>query len=149
VYKAYVGAFKTSIQTYHLKWIVSGRVSTSFTPYLSIPSTSGYPAGGNNLTTAFGSDCTLIFTDLMEQQQTPIFLSAVNGWSSILTNKLWAMNASQLTNLGEAQDLYCHFIYVGGFLDGAYIGLSLDRVPILQYNIATGELVELEWPYNH
>ena len=148
VYDGYVGALKSALNIYHLKWLAMGQPNTAFTPFVSTPSVSGYPAGGSNLSIAFHNDCLTIFTDILDQENTPTSISGINGWSATLTDDLWAINASQLTNLGESSDIYCHYIYVGGYLNGAYSGEVSDRVPLLQYNIQTGELVETQWLYN-
>ena len=148
VFKAFAGSAKSAINLYHMKWRASGQGSTTPAGTNSTPSLTGFPAGGNNLNTAFESDCRTIWTDLIEDANPSLpFLTATNSWSNTISNTDWASNASQIASLGEAQDTYCHFVYVSAYFSGAFSGAAGDRVPALQYNIITGELQEIDWPY--
>lgn len=149
VFMAHVGAMRSAVQIYHATWRASAEPSTAFANYQSIPSVSGYPAGLSNLNTAFEGDCTLIWSDLLQVSDPVLpFISGNNGWQGALAESEWARNAGRIAPLGESADIFCHFVYTGAFFRGNVSGLAGDRVPIIQYNIQTGEIAVLTWPYN-
>lgn len=149
VFEAHFAAAKSSVTMYHFSWHAKGNPSGTFGNYSSLPSITGYPAGGNNLNTAFESDCITIWSDLLQGQDLPLgFITANNNWGSSVANDDWLGNAGQISALGESEDLFCHFVYTGSYFKGSFNGYSDERIPTIQYNIKTGELVKVGWPYN-
>lgn len=149
VFASYTGAMRSAVKVYHANWRAAGEPDTAFAGYQSIPSLSGYPAGLANLNTAFEGDCTLIWSDLLQVSDPSLpFIAGNNGWRGAAAQSDWARNAGRIAPLGESADIYCHFVYTGGFFRGNYSGLAGDRVPMIQYNIQTGDVALLDWPYS-
>ncbi|PAJ71807.1 hypothetical protein CJF42_24720 [Pseudoalteromonas sp. NBT06-2] len=149
VFDAHFAALRSAAKMYHLSWLAKGMPSGTFGNSVSIPSLKGYPAGGNNLDTAFESDCVTIWADLLQGQNIPLgFITATNGWDGSVSSDEWARNAGQITALTESEDIYCHFVYTGSYFSGSFNGHIGERIPAIQYNIKTGELRKIEWPYN-
>jgi len=105
-------------------------------------------AGGAVINSAFANDCRIILADLLESHDVPIIVNGTNGWASGASNESWAVNAWRISSLGETSDIYCHYIYLEGYTKGVYSGDSTDRVPMFRYNIVTGELNSLLWPFD-
>ncbi len=148
VFDANLGAVKASVKLYHLKWLTLGQPTSAFNIYTSIPSELGYPAGGGNLATAFESDCNTIWFDLLKGNTPNLgFISASNGWSSSASGDNWLRNASKLSVVGETEDIYCHFVYAKAYFSGGITGALDERVPAIQYNIITGEVTTIGWPF--
>lgn len=148
VFDANLGAVKSAVKMYHVQWQVKGQPSVAFGNFSSIPSEQGYPAGGSNLATAFESDCDIIWHDLLQDNAPSLgFISGSNGWSATVSTDSWVKNGSQLTLAGENEDIYCHFVYIKAY-PGGFSGESGQRIPTIQYNIKTGEVMAIGWPYN-
>lgn len=149
VFDSYYGALKSSVKMYHLSWMSKGNPSGNFGNFSSVPSLTGYPAGGAVLNTAFESDCTTIWGDLLQGADISLgFISATNGWSASISKEDWMRSASQIASLGESEDLYCHFVYTSSYFSGGFSGSVSERIPTIQYNIKTGVLAKVSWPYN-
>jgi len=147
-FDGHLGAFRSGVKVYYSAWLTAGKPTTAFGGYSSVPATLGFPAGGSNLATAFGSDCATLWQDILQQQSAPVFVSANHGWSGGVAGQEWSINATPVPALGEGSDVYCHFVFVGGYFSGGFAGDSSDRVPAIQYNIQTGEVAKLDWPFN-
>ncbi|REL30743.1 type II secretion system protein [Thalassotalea euphylliae] len=150
VFNGFVGAFRSGVNLYHLSWQAKGQPDQAFAGVTSVPSTTGFPAGGNDITSAFEGDCRIIWQDVIDDQPIPSFITANHGWSSSVNsnNAQWSSNAGQLALLNETTDVFCHFVYTGGFLSGGFSGQDGSRLPVIQYNMQTGEVRAVEWPYN-
>ena len=149
VFESYYGALKSAVKMYSLSWQAKGQPSSSFNGFSSIPSATGYPAGGSNLNTVFESDCITIWSDLIQGSPPALgFITANNGWGGSISNEDWVSNASQITVLGETEDIYCHFVYIAAYNNGSLSGQSGERISAIQYNIKTGNLANVEWPFN-
>jgi len=148
VFDGHVGAIRSAIKLYHLKWRASGQPVSSVSIYISIPSVSGYPAGGGILTKAYEGDCQKIWGDMLEGSDSNLpNIKAASGWSATTIDNEWARNASPIGSLGEAQDLYCHFVYTGAYYGGGFSGTGSELIPALQYNISSGQLNVIDWPF--
>lgn len=148
VFNAFLGSVKSGASLYQLKWRASGGTTTPPAGATSTPSLLGFPAGGNNLNTAFESDCRTIWTDLIEDANPSLpFITATNNWGNTISKTDWASNASQIVSLGESQDNFCHFVYVKAYFSGSFSGATSERIPAIQYNIVTGEIRAVDWPY--
>lgn len=149
VFDANLGAVKSSIKMYHIQWQAKGQPDSSFGIFSSTPSELGYPAGGDDFTTAFESDCNTIWFDLLQGNAPSLgFISASNGWSDSVSEDDWVRSASQLSIIGESEDIYCHFVYTKSYYNGGFSGLADERIPTIQYNIRTGEVEAIGWPFN-
>ena len=149
VFEGYYGALKSAVKIYSLSWQAKGQPSGSFNDFSSVPSITGYPAGGSNLTAVFESDCITIWNDLIQGSAPTLgFITANNGWSGSISKEDWVSNASQITVLGESEDLYCHFVYIAAYNNGSLSGQAGERILAIQYNIKTGNLAKVEWPFN-
>ena len=149
VFAANLGAVSSAIRMYHLQWQVKGQPDSAFGEFSSIPSELGYPAGGADLTAAFESDCETIWFDLLQDNAPTLgFISGVNGWSATVSDDDWVRSASQLSVIGESEDIFCHFVYTKSYFTGGFSGLADERVPAIQYNIRTGEVASFGWPFN-
>ncbi|OUR60088.1 hypothetical protein A9Q74_14955 [Colwellia sp. 39_35_sub15_T18] len=148
VFDTNLGSVKSAVKMYHLQWRAKGQPDSAFGIFSSIPSEQGYPAGGSNLATAFESDCDIIWYDLLQDNAPSLgFITGSNGWSASVSNDDWVRNGSQLSVIGETEDIYCHFVYIKAYF-GGFSGELGDRVPTIQYNIITGEVAAIGWPYS-
>lgn len=131
VFDTYYGSLKSSIEMYHLSWQVKGKPNGAFGNFASIPSLTGYPSGGNDLNTAFESDGTTIWRDLLQGEVVTLgFITANNGWSSSVSNDEWVRNAGQVSALGESEDIYCHFIHTASYFSGSFDGYNGSESPL-------------------
>lgn len=148
-FDTFVAAFKGGVTLYHYSWQAKGQPSTQFSGVASTPSQLGFPAGDSNEDEAVEADCRTIWQDVLADVAVPPFMSGSNGWSSSISSDVeWASSASQLSQVGETSDTFCHYAYVRGFHSGAFNGLNGARVPTIQYNIKTGAVNTIGWPYN-
>ncbi len=142
------GNFQSAVNTYQLAWAVNNKPHQPFKNYTSYPNALGYPAGGDDPTQAYEGDCVDIWQDLLDTSgQTLPHISGVHTWASLVGDANWMRNATMLPLVGESQDIFCHYVYVGAYKTGAFSGLSGERVPMIQYNIQTGEVSAQLWPY--
>lgn len=149
VFDSYFAALNTAKNMYFLSWKAKGQPTTPFSGLSSIPSVKGYPAGGNILNTAFESDCMMIWNDLIQGAPPSLgFISGSDGWSGAISDEDWARNASTINAIGEVEDIYCHFVYLASYHNGSHSGQVGERILAIQYNIKTGELAKIQWPYD-
>ncbi|WP_309545392.1 prepilin-type N-terminal cleavage/methylation domain-containing protein [Thalassotalea euphylliae] len=149
VFDGFVGAFRSGVNLYHMSWQVKDQPAQAFDGVSSVPSATGFPAGGSDLSSAAEGDCETIWRDVLADQPANLpFVNSVDGWYNSTLQGDWARNAGAIGRLQETSDLFCHFVYVGAFNSGAFSGQSGARVPVIQYNVQTGAVQALEWPFN-
>lgn len=147
-FDSFVGAFRTGINLYHLRWQTQGQPNQAFVGFNSTPSPQGYPVGGPDLTQVGEGDCRTIWQDVLADVDSPTFIRSTSGWGSSIQAVDWSSNASQISSFGETSDIFCHYIYTRAFNNGAFSGLVGERVPAIQYNTRTGEVNAITWPFN-
>lgn len=148
-FDSFVGAFRSGVNLYHLSWQAKGQPNQVFNGVSSHPSATGFPAGDAVLSEASEGDCTRIWADVLADQPAAIpFISSSDGWQSLASQNEWARNAGAIGRLGETSDVFCHFVYLGAFRSGGFSGQSGARIPAIQYNIQTGAVQAVEWPFN-
>ena len=147
-FDSFVGAFRTGINLYHVRWQTQGQPDQAFVGFNSTPSPQGYPVGGADLTQIGEGDCRTIWQDVLADVDSPTFIRSTSGWGSSIQAVDWSSNASQIGSFGETSDIFCHYVYTRAFNNGAFSGLAGERVPAIQYNTRTGEVNAITWPFN-
>lgn len=151
-FDSFVAAFRGGVKLYNMSWQAKGQPSAQFAGVTSEPSDLGFPAGDSNEDEAVEPDCRTIWQDVLADVPTPPFMPGNNGWSTSgqytqnVRGADWASSASKLAT--ESSDIFCHYIYVRSYESNGFSGLANDRVPAIQYNIKTGEVNAIGWPYN-
>lgn len=105
--------------------------------FTAVTTAQGVLTGLTDNNQAQEGDCRAIWEDLIDTPDETAFVSSINGYSSTFTGDRWGQNASPIGSLGETQDVFCHFVYING----------QNNAPVLRYNIATGVLDRVVWPF--
>lgn len=138
---AVVDGFKASmisgLAIHKAAWYASGK-SATIPGYSAVTTSTGVLKGAADNNIAYEVDCELVWQDLLETSVETVFISAVNGYAASYGGDIWAQSASRIPLLGETSDVYCHYVYITGQADA----------PTLRYNIETGVLDQVAWPYS-
>jgi prepilin-type N-terminal cleavage/methylation domain-containing protein len=137
VVNGFLGALQSSRAIHYSSWQVNGR-SSALVDYTALTNTIGVLTGNAVDGIAHELDCDLIWADLLEDPPALAFVSGVNGYLSSFTGDQWGRSAQQIAVLGEASDVYCHYVYV----------TNKAAAPTIRYNISTGEIDVVSWPYS-
>lgn len=135
------GAYKSATTIFKSAWAINGNQA-------SVPGYTGIVANNQGIATGTGddqiaheADCTNLWTQLLAEPPAISFISGNAGWAGSFSGQEWGSSASKLAT--EADDHFCHYVYVKGISAG-----SGTSAPMLVYNITTGEVSTGFWPYN-
>lgn len=138
---AVVDGFRSSLESglaiHKAAWYASG-TNSDLSDYTAVTTANGVLTGTADDGVAHEVDCRTIWNDLLETTVATVFVSSSNGYASGYSGDIWAQNATNIGALGEATDVYCHYIYITG----------KSNAPVLRYNIETGVLDEVNWPFS-
>ncbi len=136
VVESYAGGLSTGVTLFRSKWQLGAKQS-SVNGYTVVANEQGTPTGVADDDIAHESDCQNIWQDLLADPPSLAFITGLDGWSAAFSGDEWGSSASELS--GETDDIYCHFVLASAATD--------DGVPMVIYNIQSGEVTTGEWPY--
>ena len=136
VVEGFYASFRFGLAIHRANWHASGQQAV-LSGYSGVANSNGALTGNADDGIAHESDCVLIWQDILDTSEELAFVSSSNGFSAGFSGDIWGRNASRIGSLGEAQDVYCHYIYV----------TSEGNPDVIRYNIATGELDQVVWPF--
>ena len=138
VVNAVQGGLVTGGALFRAQWIAEGEPTTAIAEFNSlfpIATGDGYPAGTADRTINLHSDCSAIFTGLLQAGRPTIEAPAGSTVGAITGAEVTAATAGIDFLAKETTANTCTFAYIGQFTS-----VAGDTIPTLQFDLTSGDI---------